>query len=178
MRLSFGQPTNSIIQTAYIVAHLEDEIQRWIDDLNVGPWFVLEDFKGEEAIYRGKPSKASVKIGMAFAGHMMIELLQPNDDHPSVYKETREARGYGFHHFGVGSPHFGADVQRLERRGYDLAFQARVPTDDRVAYLDTKGELPGFLELIEVSEGMDEFFGRCYAASVGWDGKEPLRPFT
>ena len=33
---------------------------------------------------------------MAFAGHMNIELIQPNNSAPSVYREVIERRGYGF----------------------------------------------------------------------------------
>ncbi|HZD53524.1 MAG TPA: hypothetical protein VE175_10790 [Woeseiaceae bacterium] len=44
--------------------------------------------------------------------------------------------------------------------------------------MDTRGELPGFIELIEVGDLMEAVFTRFYQASVGWDGSDPVRPFA
>ncbi len=38
---------------------------------------------------------------MSFAGHMNIELIQLNNDAPSVYAEWIERRGYGFSSLGM-----------------------------------------------------------------------------
>ena len=73
-----------------MVADIRAAIAYWIRDCKVGPWFLLDHFTGEHPVYRGAPSQADVAIAMAFAGHMQIELIQPNDDHPSVYRETIE----------------------------------------------------------------------------------------
>jgi hypothetical protein len=53
-----------------------------------------------------------------------------------------------------------------------------VPTGGEVAYLDTNGALPGFVELIETSPGMERVFGNFYGASLTWDGSNPVRPFA
>lgn len=172
---TFGQPHGGIIQTAYVVADIHDAMEKWRTRLNVGPWFLLDHFTGEEATYRGGSAVADIAIAMGFAGHMQIELLQPNDDHPSVYKETIEERGYGFHHFGKSSLDYAADLKAYKAHGYELAFEAKVPSGGLVGYLDTKGELPGFLELIEDTPGLDEMFSSFYQASLVWDGKDPVR---
>lgn len=114
---------------------------------------------------------------MGFAGHMQIELIQPNDEHPSVYRETRDERGWGFHHYGVGSHDFEGDIARYQAKGYELAFRAGVPTGGSVGYMDTKGQLPGMLELIEIGPMMETVFTKFYQASLGWDGSDPVRPF-
>jgi len=175
--LSFGQPTNGIMQMAYIVPDIRAAMSEWIAKLNVGPWFLLEHFTGEHPVYRGRPSKADVAIAMSFAGHMNIELIQPNDEHPSVYKEAIETRGYGFHHWGVASADVDADVERYTRMGLEEAFRAGVPTGGDVVYLDAHGALPGFIELIPTNPGMEEVFGRFCAAARDWDGANPVRPF-
>jgi len=175
--LSFGQPMGAIIQTAYVVPSIERAIEEWIARLGVGPWFLFERFRGDNPVYRGRPSEADVAIAMAFAGHMNIELIQPHDDHPSVYREAIEARGYGFHHWGLASRDVASDVARYAAQGMDEAFRAGVPTGGEVVYLDTRGALPGFIELIPVTPGMEEVFGGFYRASLDWDGGEPIRPF-
>ena len=165
-----------IIQMAYTVANIHEAIGRWVKDLKVGPFFLLDHFQGVDPVYRGAPSKADVAIAMGYCGDMQIELIQPNDHHPSVYREAIEARGYGFHHFGMASHAFDADVRAKQAEGFTLAFKAGVPTGGSVGYMQGIG-LPGFLEFIEVTEGMCETFGRFHRASVGWDGRDPVRSF-
>lgn len=176
--LNFGQPDNGIIQMAYVVADLDSAMSRWTASFGAGPWFLLPHFTGERPRYRGGPGGADVALAMAFSGHMLIELIAPNDEKPSVYREVIERTGYGFHHFGVGTRAYDADVERHGARGFELAFEAGVPTGGRVGYLDTKGELPGFLELIELDDATEATFTRFYAASLGWDGKDLVRPFA
>jgi hypothetical protein len=171
----FGQPQGGIIQMAYVVTDIQAAMRHWIDDLKVGPWFLIDHFTGLDPVYRGAPSQADVTIAMAFAGHMLIELIQPNDDHPSVYRELLDTKGPGFHHFGVASTDIDGDVARLEAKGYTLAFRAGVPTGGEVAYMDSGPDKDGFLEFIEATTGMDETFTRFFRAAQDWDGSEPIR---
>ena len=176
--LNFGQPDDGILQMAYVVKDIHTSMHQWVDQLKVGPWFLLEHFSGVDASYRGKPSGADVAIAMSFAGHMMIELIQLNNDAPSVYRETIEKRGYGFHHWGVGSKDFDRDVETYQKRGAELAFFAKVPSGGRVAYMDTTAQLSGMVELIELGADFEPIFTTFYRAALGWDGNNPVRPFA
>ena len=108
----FGQRAGQIVQTAYVVQDIRAAIDWWIHDGRVGPWFLLDSFTGPEQRYRGQPTKADVRIAMAFAGHMMIELIQPKDTESSVYQETIRQRGYGCHHVGIAVEDVEAEVCR------------------------------------------------------------------
>jgi len=176
--LNFGQPDKGIMQMAYVVKDLRASIDEWVKRLNVGPWFVLDHFTGVDPVYRGQPSKADITLAMSFAGHMNIELIQPNDDHPSVYRELIDRSGYGFHHWGIAAADFAGDLKQHEAMGMEVAFRLGVPTGGEVAYLDTKGKLPGFVELIETSPGMERAFGGFYGAALTWDGSNPVRSFA
>src|ERR1700750_1332591 len=92
-QVGFGQPDNGVIQMAYVVADLDAAIREWSSKLRVGPWFVREHLSCGESVYRGQPSRADVRLAMSFAGHMNMELIQPNNDAPSVYREVIERRG-------------------------------------------------------------------------------------
>jgi hypothetical protein len=175
--LNFGQPTRGVMQMSYVVQDIHGAIQDWIDKLHVGPWFLLDHFTGERPVYRGRPSTADVAIAMSFAGHMNIELIQPNDTNPSVYRETIDARGYGFHHWGVASADVDADIERYQAMGMELAFRAGVPTGGDVAYMDTHGAMPGFIEVIATNPVMERVFSQFYGAALAWDGTRPIRPF-
>jgi hypothetical protein len=176
--LSFGQPAQGVMQMSYVVKDIRQGIREWIDKLHVGPWFLLEHFTGERPVYRGRQSTADVAIAMSFAGHMNIELIQPNDTNPSVYKESIDRQGYGFHHWGVASADVDADIKRYETMGMELAFRAGVPTGGDVAYMDTHGAMPGFVEVIATNPLMERVFSGFYGAALSWDGSDPIRPFA
>ena len=176
-QVGFGQPDDGIIQMCYVVPDLKAAMAQWSRTLQVGPWFMLEHFTGDNPVYRGQPSKAEVTLAMGFAGHMNIELIQTKNDAPSVYREVIEKRGYGFHHWGIATWNFDASVAKYESAGYALAFLAAVPSGGRVAYMDTTAVLPGFTEVIELGGAFEEVFGRFYRESLAWDGKDPIRSF-
>ena len=175
--LEFGQPDRGIMQLAYVVPDIHEAMNEWVDTLRVGPWFLLDSFTGTHPVYRGQRSQAAVALAMSFAGHMNIELIQPLDDHPSVYREAIQAKGYGFHHWGVASRDVEADVALYAQRGMHPAFRAGVPTGGDVVYLDAGDRVPGFVELIPVNPLMERAFSAFYAASMAWDGSNRIRPF-
>ncbi|MFO1400333.1 MAG: VOC family protein [Steroidobacteraceae bacterium] len=175
--LQFGQPANGIMQMAYIVKDIHKAMDEWVNKLNVGPWFLLDHFTGINPVYRGQPSRADVTIAMSFAGHMNIELIQPNDAHPSVYKESADTKGFGFHHWGLASSDVDADIARYAKLGMQVAFRAGVPTGGDVAYLDTAGTMPGFIELIQTNPLMERIFAGWHGQALAWDGSNPVRPF-
>ncbi|MBV8854675.1 MAG: VOC family protein [Sinobacteraceae bacterium] len=176
-QVGFGQPDDGIIQTSYIVPDIHQAMRHWVEKLRVGPWFLLEHFTGVDPVYRGQASRADVAIAMSFAGHMNIELIAPNNDAPSVYSEHAQRVGWGFHHWGMATWQFDDDVARYRAAGHELVFLAKVPSGGRVGYLDTTGVLPGYTEFIELGGAFEEVFGRFYRASIGWDGKDPVRSF-
>lgn len=45
-------------------------------------------------------------------------------------------------------------------------------------YMDTTAQLPGIVELIELGADFEPMFTGFYRASLGWDGKLPVRPFA
>lgn len=176
--LGFGQPFGGVMQTAFVVEDIHASIAHFQRDCAAGPFFLLDHFLGTDQFYRGAPSTADVTIAMGFVGHMQIELIQPLDTNPSVYRETISQRGYGFHHFGIACADVEADLPGYLDRGYTLAFKAAVPTGGNVAYLEGGAEAaPGFLELIPASPGMDAHFTAMWRASQEWDGADPIRPF-
>jgi len=175
--VGFGQPDDGIIQMAYVVPDLRAAIAHWTGTLRVGPWFVLEHFTGDDPVYRGQPSKAQVALAMSFCGHMNLELIQPKNDAPSVYRELIERRGYGFHHVGIAVSDVEAERAAYERRGYTTVFEAPVPSGGSVVYLEGRHFDPGLIELIPATAGMDEMFTRFWRAAAGWTGQDPIRPF-
>jgi hypothetical protein len=177
--LGWGAPCGVATQIAFVVDDLETAIGHFVRDYGAGPFFVLPHFLQPGQIYRGAPSTADVAIAMGFAGNTWFELIQPLDAEPSVYRETIEQRGYGFHHFGIAHEDVEAALPRYLAGGWREAFRAAVPTGGEVVYLEGgDGAAPGFLELLPATPGMDATFTRFWQAAQGWDGRDPIRPFA
>lgn len=177
-QLGYGQPMGGVAQTAFTVPDLGAAIHTWATDMRAGPFFVLDNVLTPGQTYRGQESRADLTLAMGFAGHMLIELIQPLDDNPSVFRETIDTRGYGFHHLGIACDDVDAASEDYRQRGYREVYRAAVPTGGEVVYLDNgSGAEWGFLELLPVTPGMDETFTRFWNASRHWDGSDPVRSF-
>ena len=50
--LGFGQPQTGVFQMAYVVEDIDASMRRWVEQLKVGPWFLIEHFTGERGSYR------------------------------------------------------------------------------------------------------------------------------
>jgi hypothetical protein len=162
---------DGIMQYAYIVPDLRQAMEDYTERLGIGPWFLTERFSPPEQKYRGQATSPDVTIAMTYSGGMNIELIQQRDDTPSVYHETREKRGFGFHHFGVTTENFDKDLQAYLDKGDEAAFEITLGGGNRIAYIDTTAYLPGMVELIEVTEGVREAFGNMHRIARNWDGK-------
>lgn len=168
---SFGSRENSVIQLAYTVADIEAGMCRYSDLLRIGPWFLVGPFVPAKGVYRGAVTRMSISIAVAFAGEVMIELIEQHDDEPSVYRETLAARGaHGFHHWAIGARDFDGTVASYKARGYPEVFSDVSPRGVRIVYLDSTAELPGMLEIIEMTAGVEQQYHMMYRAAKEWDG--------
>jgi hypothetical protein len=164
------------MQLCWVVPDLESTIGHWVRTAGAGPFFVFGDLHFDDGRYRGAPADVQpCRATIGQLGDMQIELIQPLDEEPSVYKELLDRSGPGFHHLGVASEDIDADVARYEKDGWTLAFRAGVGNGE-VAYLDGGPARPGMIELIEASPGLDASFTAMWRASLDWDGTDPLRP--
>jgi hypothetical protein len=170
--LAFGQPFG-IVQFAYFVEDTERAIGEWVERLGVGPWIVREKFRPPTGRYRGEATDAIFTIAHSFAGHTMVELVEQHNDAPSVFNEL--GLNYGFHHWGLMTKQFDADVARYQAMGYEEAYFDTLPTGSRVMYLDARRDLPGMVELLEHSDAQEQIYTEYYEATVGWDGRDPIR---
>lgn len=175
MLLNFGQPVDGIIQTAFIVEDIHTAMREFTRLTGAGPWFLREGGKFAVQTYRGQPTDVELSIAMGYSGSMQYELMQQINDSPSVYTEVIKARGYGLHHFGISAPDYDAGVAKYRAEGFELAYEATVPSGARVGYFDTVPLLGGMVEVIEMTSITERMFTQMQQASVGWDGSDPVR---
>ena len=99
----------------------------------------------------------------------------PRTSRAPTGRRTRiAARGYGFHHWALGTREFEADIARHEAAGTAIASRG-IAVGGKVAYVDTFARLGGFIEYIELTPPVEDFLGMVRGAAQSWDGSDPIR---
>lgn len=166
---------DGVIQTAFITGDIERDMREMTRQFGIGPWFLFEDFRIRDLRYRGEPADFCIAVALGNSGHMQFELIQQLDDQPSVYRDLRLQRGFGFHHFAVGVRDFDAACRDTAAQGFDLVLSGAAGPDSRMAYFDTTRVTHGMLEYIEVTAQVEAFWKMIRDAARDWDGADPVR---
>ena len=150
-------------------------MRRYTDLLRIGPWFLIGPFVPAKGIYRGAVTTMRISLAVAFAGEAMVELIEQHDEAPSVYQETLKARGaHGFHHWAIGARDFDATVARFKAQGYPRGVFGYLAARRPRRLLRHNGDLPGMLEIIEMTADVEEQYQRMYQAAKDWDGRHAV----
>jgi hypothetical protein len=172
----FDQPFGAVYQVAYTVQDLAAAMARFSARLQVAPWFTFEFRASPLARHRGRPTSLRLAIARGFSGHLNIELVQQLDDGPSIFRESVERQGHGFHHWGIRTAAFDREVATYAGLGLAPALFDQGPYGNRIAFFDTTGLLPGMVEIVETSPVHEESLQRMYRQSLAFDGTDPVRP--
>jgi len=109
---------------------------------------------------------------------MCFELIAVHNDVPNVFADAVKEHGFDcFHHWAVSTETFDEDVKRYEAQGYKIAFYGAVAAVNgkRFAYVDTRKDNGGMIELIEISPDVEGLFAGVKDMSISWDGKDVIR---
>jgi hypothetical protein len=175
MPLPAHLPTRNYMQMAWVVPDLDAAIASWVTNSGVGPFFVFDSVEFGDPVYRGKPSVTPKNVAaMAYAGDIQIELIQPLEDKPSLWTDRTPFGRPAFHHVAVNSENYAADLAFFNGQGAETAFSG-VMLGYPVCWIDTFDTLGFMMELMTPNPMADAVFGQIKAASVGWDGKDPVR---
>lgn len=169
-------PTDrTIVQNAWVVDDAEAVAMRWATELGIGPFFFTEHTDNlSDIMYRGEPSELSMIVGLAQAGSVQIELIQPTTDKPCAYRDSVEPGTVGFHHMCVWTHDIDADTEYFEQLGYPTA-NIGDSGHVRFAYYDTRPLLGCMLEVVEYRPAIVENFQLIADAGTQWDGTRPIR---
>ena len=167
---------STIFQNAWVVDDLEAACHDWSTHFGVGPFFII-DYQPSafEAIdYRGTPSELSMRVALAQAGPLQIELVEPRTL-KSVYRESVPiGSGSGFHHMCKWSDEFEDELTYFQGLGYDIVTRGRTRSTV-FAYLDTRASLGCMLEIVPRTPKVEAKFAQIAEAARDWRGEEPLR---
>lgn len=162
-------------QNGYVVRDLEKALRFWIETLGVGPWFMIENARVPDFQYRGEPSRAQTTLGMAQWGPIQIELIQPLDDEPSMYRDFLAAGQEGLQHVACWTDAYDATLAAALDEGFRVCQGGSFAPDARYVYFETDGHPGTVIELAETAGTMGPFFAAVAKAAEGWDGADPIK---
>src|SRR3546814_731294 len=124
-------------QLGMVVRDCEAAMEQW-GKLGVGPFFMMR-FTVDDFMLRGRPSPApDVTLCFAHSGPLQIELIQQNNDVPSVWREFLDSGRVGAQHLAAwyaDHPTFDAKMAELDSKGFEMEKEGgRGACDARLAY--------------------------------------------
>lgn len=167
----------TLMQTAFVVPDIHAAIAEYGALMNAGPWFLRERGIFANQVLRGRPVDTELSIAMAYSGDMLVELIQQHDAGESVYHRADAPRGYGLHHFGIGSDDYARDCTARADQGQRMVYQAEVAHGARVGYFEVPGHA-FMIEVIELKPQSRAMFAGFRAAHADWDGTPDIRPLA
>lgn len=174
-----GYKMGSIFQTAFTAKDLETSVAHFVETLKIGPWFCTDDFPQPLILHRGVETPGlKTAIAWAYSGTMQYEIIEQRDPGPSVFRDTYETTGHGLHHFAYFTERYDAERSAFVDKGAEIAFEVHTGPElggKRVFYADTRASIGAMTEVGEYCDPVASLFARIYAASVEWDGRNPVR---
>ena len=167
MSRHFGE----IRQLGYVVKDI------WSETLGVGPWFYNPKVPIKNYQYRGESHEPHNSVALANSGFVQVELIQCRNDVPSMYRDFLRAGHTGLQHVAYWTEDYDADLARLQAQGFKAVMSGEVGERGRFIYFVTEYHPGTVIELSEVAGPKGKMFDLIRAASLGWDGSEPVRPF-
>jgi hypothetical protein len=148
----------SIRQIGYVVTHLDRAVAGWVD-IGVGPWFVMRGLP-VHALYRGEPCEITLSLALANSGEMQIEVIQQQDDTPSIFSEFLAAGREGFHQLAYWTEDFAATMREVEEAGWPVVWLGGENFGVRFAYVEPPNSPATVVEVSELTDttaGMAKF---------------------
>jgi len=174
------EPPASFTQIAYVTHDWRKAAQHWMDVMGAGPFLLLK-LPAIVKNYRGRLVRDTFEVGISFVGGTSLELIQPVNDEPSMYREVLESKGDGALHHTFADFHAMDDAEFAARRkkyaelGLQIACEFDIPGLGRNIFYDALDTLGSFVELSQVSPDGFKICQNMYEAHRNWDGTNPFR---
>jgi methylmalonyl-CoA/ethylmalonyl-CoA epimerase len=125
-----------VVQVGIIVKDVEDAARKLEELIGIGPFEIIEpDYR--DLTFQGKTGRFKMKLALAKAGSIQIELMQPLQGE-TIYDEFVKRKGYGLHHLGIKTDDMERSVNEMETKG-----------GVKWAYLSTEPRVGLIFELLE-----------------------------
>jgi hypothetical protein len=167
----------AVTQNGYVVRDIEAAMDHWIKVMGVGPWYYIEQVKTDYFRHRGVDSPVEMSIALANSGDLQIELIQPRNDAPSMYKEFLDAGHEGLQHMSYWTHDYQGLYDKALSLGYRVGHEGQIGGEQgRFCYFDTQGHPGTVVEISDISGAKGKFFEHIRRVAADWDGSNPIRP--
>ena len=141
-----GSVGKEIVQVGILVRDVEKAAKKLERLVGIGPFEILEpDYR--DLTYRGKTGRFKMRIALARAGPVQVELMQPLYGE-TIYVEFAQRKGYGLHHLGIKTENMEQSVKEMQDKGFKVIQSGNRP-GVKWAYLSTEEETGVIFELLE-----------------------------
>jgi hypothetical protein len=147
-------------QIAVLTPDLEAAMDAYI--ANLGVTFGVFEANEATSAFSGSSRQFRIRIAVALAGSLAIELIQPVSG-ATLYSKHLESRGAGVHHIGVNVDDLAKARKALAARGYRSILSGRIRGLGRFAYFEAP-DMHCTLELLQLSLSFPLFL----AANAKW----------
>jgi len=133
----------------------------------------------EGHLYRGRPWSVNIDAALGQWGDLQIELLQLNDDRPSLFREilSPDQPAPRLHHVCLHPDSVEDAIRDFEREGHPVVFDLTLPQGTRAVLLDTVDRLGHFVELYERTAEIAQIYDFIRRAAQDVDRKDLIRSF-
>jgi methylmalonyl-CoA/ethylmalonyl-CoA epimerase len=172
-RPQLGEPHHC----AYVVEDIEATVNRLVDQVGAGPFFLVERVPLENVRSRGEPAEFVHNSAFGSCGDGAIELIEALGLAPERVEERFSGPRPRIHHVAYVMPpaEVAAVRSSLDERGVPQYLSSQLGEVDATLH-DASAVLGHDIEIHVDSEGLRGFFGMVRGAAEGWDGSKPLRP--
>lgn len=165
----------NIAQIGYVVRDIDAAMDSWLRH-GVGPWFYVDRVQTDYFRYRGADSDMQMSVALANSGDVQLELIQPRNDAPSMYKDFLDSGREGMQHIAYWSDDFQSLLDDALTGGYTIGQEGSIGGEQgRFVYLDTEVEQGTVIELSDISGPKGQFFQYIRGVAATWDGTDPIR---
>jgi hypothetical protein len=162
-----------IRQIGYVVTDLDSALASWIE-LGVGPWLVIRGLP-MRALYRGEPCETMLSLALSNSGELQLELIQQEDDTPSIFTEFLVSHGPGYHQLSYWTKDFEGTMRDVEAAGWPVVWSGGEGFGVRFAYVEPPNSPATVVEISELTDAQSASATFIRDAAVGWDGSDPIR---
>lgn len=137
---------SEIVQVGILVKDVEETARKLEQLIGIGPFEIFEpDYR--DLTVHGKVGRFKMRIGLAMAGPIQVELMQPLYGE-TIYDDFAHRKGYGLHHLAIRADNMEQSIKQMEARGFKVIQSGNRP-GVKWAYLDTENQTGIVFELIE-----------------------------
>lgn len=169
MDATVGNVLGGPVQIAYAVDDVAAAARRWATS-GVGPFFVREHIEVRNVRRRGEAGTFDHSSAYAQWGSLMVELICQHDGGALPVGATR-----GLHHMAFFVDDIVETATSLTEQGMVEVLYAEGSAGLSFAMHDAVAQLGHLVEIYQRTVRLAAFYAMVRDASVGWDGRDPIR---